>query len=78
MPIYEYQCLSCQTGHEQLRTIGQADQPVTCPQCGSQQSRRLLPSTFAAHSGGHLIAAGSGGCGSCSSAKSACRSCRGA
>ncbi|MGN6815688.1 MAG: FmdB family zinc ribbon protein [Solirubrobacterales bacterium] len=39
MPIYEFECEECGGRFEELITAGQ---PVACPQCGSERTRRLL------------------------------------
>jgi len=46
VPIYEYQCRSCESKFEKLlRSMGE-DSPVKCPKCGSGKTQRQL-STFA-------------------------------
>ena len=41
MPIYEYQCQSCQHRLEKLQRIN--DEPlIDCPQCGEARLRRLV------------------------------------
>ncbi len=67
MPIYEYQCLSCQHKFELIRPMSQADAPLSCQQCGASQVKRLL-SVFYAESGGKAVAGMSEpSCASCSS-----------
>lgn len=67
MPLYEYQCLECQSRFERLAPSPQeADRP-TCPQCGSKTTERRL-SGFALKAaltgdGGETCACGRGGCG---------------
>ncbi|MGB0132947.1 FmdB family zinc ribbon protein [Dokdonella sp.] len=41
MPIYEFECSSCQTRFERLQKLSDAD-PDTCPECGKQTVRRRL------------------------------------
>jgi putative FmdB family regulatory protein len=41
MPIYEYQCESCQASFEKL-VFNSDDDPVDCPACGSKKIKRLL------------------------------------
>ena len=51
MPIYEYECQSC----EQVTEISQSikDAPLAaCPQCGGQVSKIISQSTFALKGGG--------------------------
>jgi len=42
MPIYEFECLACQTQFEVLVRTMSDDSPRKCPQCGSSRSRRAL------------------------------------
>lgn len=51
MPIYEYECGSCQAAFEQLVRSADSAEPAACPECGSRKVRRRL-SVFAAHQGG--------------------------
>jgi len=48
MPIYEYICAKCGAKFELLRSLSQADEDVSCPQCRNA-ARRIL-STFVSHS----------------------------
>ena len=41
MPIYEYQCESCDTCFETLVFSGDRD-PVRCPECRSEKVRRQM------------------------------------
>ena len=50
MPIYEYRCEKCGITFERLRKLREADQPVACPRCESDETRRVV-SSFA-HAGG--------------------------
>jgi len=47
MPIYEYQCGACGQTTEALRRMNEADQPIACEACGSEQTARAH-SVFAA------------------------------
>ena len=60
MPIYEYRCRACGHTTEELRSLGRADEPVTCV-CGAQDTVRL-PSLVArrAEAGQQLPMAGGG------------------
>ena len=51
MPLYEYRCPECDGRFEEIRGLGQADEDVECPACGSGSARREL-SSFATTSGG--------------------------
>lgn len=41
MPIYEFECSSCQTRFERLQKLADAD-PDACPECGKATVRRRL------------------------------------
>ena len=43
MPIYEYQCRSCEDQYEYLVRSRSEDRPI-CPRCGSQDARKLISS----------------------------------
>ena len=47
MPLYEYQCRSCDTRFEMLRRMKDADTDLECPNCHSNKVVRQF-STFAA------------------------------
>jgi len=51
MPIYEYRCHDCGHLAEQLRSMSDADKPVLCEVCQSQDTSRVQ-SIFSANSGG--------------------------
>lgn len=72
MPVYEYECQECGRRFDALRSMSQADAPIACQGCESQNTSRAL-SVFFASSGGKIIAGGNGGCGSCSGGS--CSSC---
>jgi len=48
MPIYEYVCPACNLEFELLRSLSQATEGASCPQCHNQAERKL--SIFAAMS----------------------------
>jgi putative FmdB family regulatory protein len=73
MPIYEYLCKDCGQRFEMLRSINDADTPVPCNFCQSNQTQRTI-SVFFAQSGSQIIAGGNNtGCAGCSSGS--CSSC---
>jgi putative FmdB family regulatory protein len=41
MPIYDFECSTCQYRFERLQKLADAD-PDTCPECGKQSVRRRL------------------------------------
>ena len=56
MPIYEYQCASCQKRFTELsRTVKGASESVAppCPHCQSEDTRRVV-SGFAVHGPGQI------------------------
>ncbi|MBU0983050.1 MAG: zinc ribbon domain-containing protein [candidate division Zixibacteria bacterium] len=65
MPLFEYRCTECDTKYEELSSS--SDSSVACPNCGSDNTTRLL-STFAASTGSSSSgpscgSSGGGGCG---------------
>ena len=51
MPIYEYQCRTCDERFDKLlRSMSQAPAEVSCPACGSTDVRRLISAPIV-HSG---------------------------
>lgn len=70
MPIYEYQCKTCDTKFEELVRDRDAS-TARCPRCGTPEVNRLL-SLFATNNGSNPASAASNstghacGCGSCS------------
>ncbi len=73
MPIYEYTCKVCGNRFETLRAIKEADLPIPCKNCQSNQTQRAV-SLFFAQSGSRIIAGGNtAGCAGCSSGS--CSSC---
>jgi len=66
MPIYEYKCLDCGKIIETMRSISQADAPLVCLGCGSDNSTRLLSKCYSKNnSGGHNSSSNS--CANCHS-----------
>ncbi|HBY98695.1 MAG: zinc ribbon domain-containing protein [Ardenticatenaceae bacterium] len=65
MPLYEYVCLDCLQTFDTLRKIGQADEPIRCLACGSENTTRKL-SLIAAPTratGSGALAGPASGCG---------------
>lgn len=73
MPIYEYDCDSCQIRFQKLQSMSfEGDLP--CPECGKPSKRAI--SVFAAvskSSSGDTMSLAGGGCSSCSGGS--CASC---
>ena len=73
MALYEYKCAGCEGRFDLMRSMSAADEPALCPECGSEDSRRLI-STFAAVTPGasalstnpmmdaRMMGGGGGGC----------------
>ena len=49
MPIYEYVCGGCGHPFEKRVSFSEADAPQTCPECGSERSKKKI-SLVARHS----------------------------
>lgn len=66
MPLYEYHCETCERDFEKRRAIQEADAPVQCPECASDDVTRKL-SLFIALSkndtGTQALSGGGGCCG---------------
>ncbi len=73
MPLYEYICQECKTRFDALRPMAQADAPIACPECGSNNTSRAI-SLFAAIGSEGVIAGGGSSCGSCTPS-GACATC---
>ena len=56
MPLYEYQCKKCEKKFEILVSFSELDNPVKCPDCGSEETEKLL-STFSATIGSNSVGA---------------------
>jgi putative FmdB family regulatory protein len=44
MALYEYKCTECEEGFDLMRPMSTADDPAPCPECGSEDSRRVISS----------------------------------
>ena len=47
MALYEYKCAACEGRFDLMRPMSAADDPAPCPECGAEDSRRVI-SNFAA------------------------------
>jgi putative FmdB family regulatory protein len=73
MPIYEYCCEQCETKFE---TLIRRDETAACPDCGSENVRRLLSACgfVSKGAGGETVSTSAGSsCSGC--AASSCASC---
>jgi len=61
MPIYEFQCETCQHSFEYLCFSQRDVEELTCPNCQGKEFKKLM-STF----GGKIGNVSAGGCGPCS------------
>ena len=74
MPIYEYNCPTCQTKFEMLRPISQSDEKAECPTCGKLSVRAISRfSCLAKDDTGFTAPIGGSSCSGCHSAS--CSSC---
>jgi len=53
MPLYEYKCRQCDKKFETLVSSSKANDPIKCPECGSNETSKLL-SSFCASSGSRV------------------------
>lgn len=72
MPIFEYQCTSCESTYDVYHKVKEIKEDVVCPACGSATHKRLMSATQVSmgSSGGYVPASSceqGGGCcgGSC-------------
>lgn len=73
MPLYEYSCENCGFQFEALRPMKDADTPIECKNCHSQQTHKMLSVFFAKGDGQTSYSSGSSGCAGCSGGS--CTSC---
>ncbi len=64
MPLYEYHCDACENEFTKRRAIKEADAPLQCPECESQNVTRKL-SLFIAFTKSDAGAQNLGSAGSC-------------
>ncbi len=44
MPVYEYECKSCQNRYSEILSIRESENLPPCPNCGSENVRKLISS----------------------------------
>ncbi len=71
MPIYEYRCKNCGHVFDVIRPMNAADDAITCENCSSKDTSRLLSRCYA-HSESGSIGGHSQSCGSCSGGSCSC------
>lgn len=59
MPLYEYQCESCDHRFEVLQRMGEGNEGLQCPRCSAPAPRRRLSTFAAGHGSGSSSSAGS-------------------
>jgi len=74
MPIYEYICEDCGTEFDSLRTMQDADRPITCKKCEGTHTRRVISVFYAQSSGRNITGSSTSGCSHCNGGS--CASCR--
>ena len=66
MPIYEYICKDCNNKFEAVRSFSQADDPIKCSSCGSENTNRTVSKCWSIGNGSvTLSTTASGGCSGC-------------
>lgn len=73
MPIYEYHCQACGKNFDAIRSMKDADTPILCKHCQSEQTRRMMSVFYAASDGRSVTSSSGGGCSGCSGGS--CASC---
>ncbi len=73
MPLYEYKCSNCETCFDALRAMADADAPIACPKCDSENTARMI-SLFSAIGSEGVVAGAGASCGSCTPSAS-CATC---
>ena len=71
MPIYEYRCKQCGTVFDVIRPMSAADDAISCENCNSRDTTRMLSKCFSHNQEGSL-AGQSHSCGSCSGGSCSC------
>jgi len=73
MPVYEYVCKDCGHKFDALRSMKEADSPIHCENCQSEQTHRALSVCFCHSSSDSEAVSSACGCSECSGG--ACSSC---
>ena len=58
MPIYEYQCTSCEHIFESIRPLARRDDPASCPECAAQGKLKFSVFGFRDGQYGHIFKSG--------------------
>lgn len=64
MPVFEYQCKSCNTKYEVFHKSSVKQEDVSCPECNSKENKKLFSSFSAtiSNSGNYQGSCASGNC----------------
>ena len=65
MPVFEYQCKSCNTKYEVLHKSTLKQEEVSCPNCESKESKKLFSSFSASVNNSSSYSGGSCASGNC-------------
>lgn len=66
MPIYEFECTDCRQTFEVRRCFSEADLPVECNNCKSQNTHKVLSKFYTNQTGSRSSSSsGHSGCGNC-------------
>ncbi len=78
MPTYQYRCNECKESFQVRKPMSEIDTTVTCPECGSSQTNRLISnvSFFSSSHGVRRTIAGASSCAGCGAVGTGCASCR--
>ncbi|WP_084554398.1 FmdB family zinc ribbon protein [Desulfopila aestuarii] len=61
MPLYEFECLECNSQFEKIVPIADAARDVTCPKCSSSKIKKVISAgSHRLSSGSSLSTAGAG------------------
>jgi putative FmdB family regulatory protein len=59
MPLYEYQCKTCESKFEILQRINEGNEELECPECGAPKPKKVFSSFAAVGNGAEFCATGS-------------------
>ena len=59
MPIYEYQCETCESKFEVLESVNADNKDLTCPECGAFEPKKVF-SSFASLGSAKTVACQTG------------------
>ena len=59
MPVYAFDCLKCGADFSLRRKFDEMEDPATCPECGSGETKRKISVFYATNTGSSTAAASS-------------------